>query len=60
MKKKRLITLAIGLLTLSGLTVASMQNTKPELEIKSLGAQVDKIVSKTTVIAEVQVIEEKL
>jgi hypothetical protein len=52
--------LVIGLLTLSGLTVASIKNTKPELEIQSLGAQVDKIVSKTTVIAEIQVVEEKL
>lgn len=60
MKKKTTITFALGILTLVTLTGTAMQNSKPELEMQTFGAQIDQIMSKTTVIAEVEVKQEKL
>jgi len=60
MKRKRTLTLIVGLLTFTGLTIAGMQQTKPELEMDTFGAQIDQIMSKTNVIADVRVVKEKL
>lgn len=60
MKRKRTLTLIVGFLTFTGLTIAGMQKTEPELEMETFGAQIDQIMSKTNVIADVQVVKEKL
>ncbi|TNE99080.1 MAG: hypothetical protein EP326_08685 [Deltaproteobacteria bacterium] len=60
MKKRTTITFAIGILTLAALTGTALRKNKPELEMQTFGAQIDQIMSKTTVIAEVEVQQEKL
>ncbi len=60
MKKKTILTISLGVLTLSVLGFAATKTGQPELEMKTFGAQIDQIMSKTTIIADVEVKEEKL